>query len=145
MKMGDEPVAPHDGVASLVGSEAAFAVINEAGVLKRLRPKVLGRHREAWFHVLAGDGDAADLAAAPGCWKPGARPSMRHASSMAVFVRWHAGFVRPPHRSRTVHRPPEVGLCAASDGLESLCYHVACRCPGSIHANAAAGACRPPK
>ncbi|CAE7570876.1 rnf217 [Symbiodinium microadriaticum] len=51
--MGDEPVAPNDGVASLVGSEAAFAVINEA-----------------WFHVLAGDGDAADLAAAPGCGTP---------------------------------------------------------------------------
>ena len=30
VKMGDEPVAPNDGVASLVGSEAAFAVINEA-------------------------------------------------------------------------------------------------------------------
>jgi len=53
VKMGDEPVAPNDGVASLVGSEAAFAVINEA-----------------WFHVLAGGGDAADLAAAPGCGTP---------------------------------------------------------------------------
>ncbi|CAE7401998.1 rnf217 [Symbiodinium pilosum] len=51
--MGDEPPAPDHGVASLVGSEAAFAVINEA-----------------WFHVLAGDGDAADLAAAPGCGTP---------------------------------------------------------------------------
>ncbi|CAE7038468.1 rnf217 [Symbiodinium natans] len=51
--MGDEPTAPHDGVAALVGSEAAFAVINEA-----------------WFHVLAGDGEAADLAAAPGCGTP---------------------------------------------------------------------------
>ena len=32
VKMGDEPTAPHDGVAALVGSEAAFAVINEARV-----------------------------------------------------------------------------------------------------------------
>ena len=25
------------------------------------------REVQAWFHVLAGDGEAADLAAAPGC------------------------------------------------------------------------------
>ena len=31
--MGDEPPAPDHGVASLVGSEAAFAVINEARAL----------------------------------------------------------------------------------------------------------------
>jgi len=43
-----------DGVTTgLVGSEAAFAVINEA-----------------WFQILAGESHVADLAAAPGCGTP---------------------------------------------------------------------------
>ena len=104
--MGDEPVAPNDGVASLVGSEAAFAVINEASVCSSVLDQsalTIGTARRG-FTFLPGTATQQTSQRPPDA----GNPVLTLRCGMRVqwpSLRWHAGFVRPPHRSRTVHRP----------------------------------------